>query len=250
MKQRNIRKKRALDEQEELSEGEAEGAEGQPKLTADDIKLLQKQRQRRTGVDVGSLMVADVRVERKEAGAAAVVGDVLQAAFKRERRLHSEDEDVNMKKYVEEQLAKRMGRPGQEEEEAAAAEAERRARMQDPLLAAMPEGLQKRQQDTELGPSWVAGITEVPLSMEQKLANIEATEAAKKQLLAAAPLGDDDDEGGAQGGGARRGQYPVSFGRQDPKHLKVVAEAQAKKARMRVLQEEKKRRKKEEFAGW
>lgn len=143
-----------------------------------------------------------------------------------------------------------MGRPGQEEEEAAAAEAERRARMQDPLLAAMPEGLQKRQQDTELGPSWVAGITEVPLSMEQKLANIEATEAAKKQLLAAAPLGDDDDEGGAQGGGARRGQYPVSFGRQDPKHLKVVAEAQAKKARMRVLQEEKKRRKKEEFAGW
>lgn len=48
MKQRNIRKKRALDEQEELSEGEAEGAEGQPKLTADDIKLLQKQRQRRT----------------------------------------------------------------------------------------------------------------------------------------------------------------------------------------------------------
>lgn len=48
MKQRNIRKKRALDEQEELSDEEAAGAEGQPRLTAEDIKLLQRQRQRRT----------------------------------------------------------------------------------------------------------------------------------------------------------------------------------------------------------
>ena len=49
-KQRNIRKRRALDEQAELSEGEPEAAvEGQPpRLTAEDVKLLQKQRQRRT----------------------------------------------------------------------------------------------------------------------------------------------------------------------------------------------------------
>lgn len=55
-KQRNIRKRRALDEQEELSDGEgaaAPGGEGAgepaaPRLTAEDIKALQKQRQRRT----------------------------------------------------------------------------------------------------------------------------------------------------------------------------------------------------------
>lgn len=57
-KQRNIRKRRALDEQEELSDGEAAaqaaaaGGEGgepaAPRLTAEDIKALQKQRQRRT----------------------------------------------------------------------------------------------------------------------------------------------------------------------------------------------------------
>lgn len=42
-------------------------------------------------------------------------------------------------------------------------------------------------QDTELGPSWVAGMTEVPLSLEQKLKNIEETEAAKKRMLAIVP---------------------------------------------------------------
>lgn len=41
-KQRNIRKRRALDEQEELSEDEAQG------LSVQDTKLLQKQRQRKT----------------------------------------------------------------------------------------------------------------------------------------------------------------------------------------------------------
>lgn len=80
-------------------------------------------------------------------------------------------------------------------------------------------------QDTELGPSWVAGITEVPLSLEQKLANIEATEAAKKAMLSIVP-GEDDDVGGGGGGGTRRGAFPVSFGHQNPKHLKVIAETQ------------------------
>lgn len=61
---------------------------------------------------------------------------------------------------MEEQLAKRMGRQLEDEATRAAAE-EAARRAADPLLAALPEGLQKRQQDTELGPSWVAGITEV-----------------------------------------------------------------------------------------
>lgn len=257
MKQRNIRKRRALDEQEELSDGEGaaaggEGQEGQvaapPRLTADDVRLLQKQRQRRVGVNAAALMTADTRLPEKKAGPAdAAAPDVLQAAFKRERRLQSEEEDPHMKQYVEEQLAKRMGRDLGQDEEARLAEGERQRRLQDPLLAALPEGLQKRQQDTELEPSWVTGILEVPLTLEQKLKNIEDTEAAKKQLLAAV---DEDEEDGGEAAVLRRGQYPVSFGRQNPKHLKVIAETQAKKARMRVVQEDKRRKKKEEFAGW
>lgn len=49
-KQRNLRKRRALDEQEELPDEDgtaADGEEGgQPRLTAEEIRLLQKQRQR------------------------------------------------------------------------------------------------------------------------------------------------------------------------------------------------------------
>ena len=139
-------------------------------------------------------------------------------------------------------------------------------------------------------------MTEVPLSLEQKLKNIEETEAAKKRMLAIVPGGagcwgqnycvwfqshracdvncrcwgsedlwatmvrsachrrdrfggaaslcaagaahpsptqlgcnqadDDDDFGGGGGGPLRRGAYPVSFGKQNPKHLQVIAEAQ------------------------
>lgn len=35
----------------------------------------------------------------------------------------------------------------------------------------------------------MAGMTEVPLSLEQKLKNIEETEAAKKRMLAIVPGG-------------------------------------------------------------
>lgn len=168
-KQRNLRKRRALDEQEELPDGPdgAEGEGGAPRLTAEDIRLLQKQRQRhgvrggcraagwclvvcrrqclssrsglwlpcgaihppaqgqqprcspphacdfkplpcpppiappacQQGVEASTLAVADTRAERKAAAAAAAGSrqqDVLQAAFKRERRLHSEEEDPHM----------------------------------------------------------------------------------------------------------------------------------------------------------
>lgn len=71
----------------------------------------------------------------------------------------------------------------------------------------------------------MAGITEMPLSMEQKIANIEATEAAKKAMLSIVP-GDDEEGGGGSGGAARRGMYPPSFGRQSSKYQQVIAEAQ------------------------
>jgi hypothetical protein len=43
--------------------------------------------------------------------------------------------------------------------------------------------VQARQVDTELAPTWVSGILEVPLSLEHRLKNIEETEAAKKRML-------------------------------------------------------------------
>lgn len=83
------------------------------------------------------------------------------------------------KRYVEEQLAKRLGRDqGGGDGDGAV-----------PAAAPGEDGLmpmKQRQIDTELGPSWVSGILEVPLTMEQRLKNIEDTEAAKKKMLLAA----------------------------------------------------------------
>lgn len=45
-------------------------------------------------------------------------------------------------------------------------------------------------------------------------------------LLSCNRADDDDDFVGGGGGPLRRGAYPVSFGKQNPKHLKVIAEAQ------------------------
>jgi hypothetical protein len=64
-------------------------------------------------------------------------------------------------------------------------------RLPPPPPPALPP-MQHREVDTELAPSWVTGITEVPLSMEARLKNIEATETAKLGMLV---------KGGAKGGG-------------------------------------------------
>jgi hypothetical protein len=47
-KQRNIRKRRAVDDDDEIPSGQEEEDTQKPLLTADDIRLLQKQRQRKT----------------------------------------------------------------------------------------------------------------------------------------------------------------------------------------------------------
>ena len=49
------------------------------------------------GVEASTLAVADTRAAPSKAAAGpATAQDVLQAAFKRERRLHSEEEDPHM----------------------------------------------------------------------------------------------------------------------------------------------------------
>ena len=136
-KQRNIRKRRALDEEE----GE-EGGEGEQAPSLEDTKLLQKARQRRTvsaagcgrapglvaalqaavtarrrlqslsscrttdwpapagtqGIEAGTLAVAD---RAPQLGAGAGAGgpggpDVLEAAFKKEKRRVASEEDPHM----------------------------------------------------------------------------------------------------------------------------------------------------------
>lgn len=76
---------------------------------------------------------------------------------------------------MEAQLAARLGRPAPGSEQPAAPRG-----IDDELFATSQY---QRKDDLELGPSWITGITEVPLSMDQRLKNIEDTETAKKKML-------------------------------------------------------------------
>ena len=69
------------------------------------------------------------------------------------------------------------------------------------------------QQADPLG-SNIANITEVALSLDYKLANIEETEAAKKLLLEASGSDSEDDVAGRPDTGPYRGSFPATFGRE------------------------------------
>ena len=166
------------------------------------------------------------------------------------------------KRFVEEQLARRLGR---RLPDAAAAAARRPKTLEELAL----EAVAPRQQmlDIDPGAAFVAGVAEVALDVEVRLRNIEATEAAKAKLLAKggaaarAALGDagydddDDDEdaggGGGAGAAARRGNFPVRFGHQNPKEVAALRDVAAKKAIAREkAAEAKKHKQQREFGGW
>lgn len=162
------------------------------------------------------------------------------------------------KRYVEQQLAIRLGKELPDE----AGKGSKRPKTVDEMAleAAVPK---QKELYSDPGAAFVAGVTEVPLGVEHKLKNIEATEAAKAALLkkggnaARAMRGggfqdfeDDDGYGGASGGGCRRGQFPVRFGKMKEKEQAVLAEVAAKKAVQRSRALEKKEKKNQEFKGF
>jgi len=235
-KQRNIRKRRALDEDDDQF-----GDEQKPSITTEDIRLLQKQRQRRQGVDAAALAVNT----STSAALAPLAGpadqdpttaeDGLQHAFKKEINQVA-TQDVHMQKYVEEQLTQRLCKRPNDQDDDDNAEGKKvrsgggLASLEDELLA----NLKPRQQDQELA-SWVTGITEVPLTIEQKLVNIEKTEAAKNKLLAmglsksAGCIGDSSSQDRGEKGGMWRGNFPVKFGKHSSKEMERISAAQQAK---------------------
>ena len=164
---------------------------------------------------------------------------------------------LSRKKYVEQQLAKRLGKELPDE----AAKASKRPKTLDELAleASVPK---IKEIYSEPGAAFVAGVTEVPLGVEHKLKNIEATEAAKMALLvkggnAARARGgfleEDGEEGyGAGGGGdgCKRGNFPVRFGKMNEKEKNVLADVAAKKAAQKARFLEKKEKKQNDFKGF
>nr|CAG4643547.1 EOG090X0F7F [Ilyocryptus agilis] len=94
---------------------------------------------------------------------------------------NTRDEDAEMMKYIEEQLAKRKGQQKEEEDKT-----NKYLTPEEVAFSAVPEYLRKKssaQSEEMLSNQMLSGIPEVDLGIEAKIKNIEATEEAKQKLL-------------------------------------------------------------------
>ncbi|XP_070582097.1 splicing factor C9orf78-like [Ptychodera flava] len=90
------------------------------------------------------------------------------------------DEDADMMKYIEEQMAKKQGKQLTKEEA-------KKGKTGQDLLYELPDRLKKAASSTRseemLSNQMLSGIPEVDLGIDAKIRNIEATEDAKQKLL-------------------------------------------------------------------
>lgn len=101
---------------------------------------------------------------------------VLQDTFAQETAVMAED--PNMLKYVEHELAKKRGKKIDTSDQV-----ENDLKRAEDELYKIPDHLKvKRRNSEESSTQWTTGIAEVQLPIEYKLRNIEETEAAKKFL--------------------------------------------------------------------
>ncbi|XP_022146355.1 uncharacterized protein C9orf78 homolog [Momordica charantia] len=185
----------------------SEEEEEEHRMALEEVKFLQKQRERRAGIPA----VPAVTMQTSNAGAGAGAGAggglvrkttdtnnkagggggnknesgggegdkddlVLQDTFAQETAVMVED--PNMLMYIEQELAKKRGRTVE-----AVEGAENDLKQAEDELYKIPEHLKvKRRNSNESSTQWTTGIAEVQLPIEFKLKNIEETEAAKKLL--------------------------------------------------------------------
>ncbi|XP_010250230.1 PREDICTED: uncharacterized protein C9orf78 homolog [Nelumbo nucifera] len=174
MREKNFRK-RNLEEEESV---ELEDEE-ERRLTLEEVKFLQKQRERKSGIpaipNIQKVGIVPKSSEKNE-GDGEKDELVLQDTFAQETAVMVED--PNMLKYVEQELAKKRGKKID-----ATNQAENDLKRAEDELYIIPDHLKvKRRNSEESSTQWTTGIAEVQLPIEYKLRNIEETEAAKKLL--------------------------------------------------------------------
>ncbi|KAF6163460.1 hypothetical protein GIB67_029309 [Kingdonia uniflora] len=177
---RNFRKRTHEEDDETNNPSEDEE---ERRLALEEVKFLQKQRERRTGIPaiitssaqtVGG--VALKTTEKNDHGDGEKEELVLQDTFAQETAVLIED--PNMVKYVEQELAKKRGKNIESENQI-----ENDLKRAEDELYVIPEHLKvKKKNSEESSTQWTTGIAEIQLPIEYKLRNIEETEAAKKLL--------------------------------------------------------------------
>ncbi|XP_023549511.1 protein COP1 SUPPRESSOR 2 [Cucurbita pepo subsp. pepo] len=211
-KRKNFRKRNCYDTEDgedgaNSTATKSEEEEEEHRMALEEVKFLQKQRERRAGIPAlpsvsmqtsttgasgasgggGGLVRKSTDANSKTGGgggskneSAGGEGDkddlVLQDTFAQETAVMVED--PNMLKYIEQELAKKRGRTLETVEGA-----ENDLKQAEDELYKIPEHLKvKRRNSNESSTQWTTGIAEVQLPIEFKLKNIEETEAAKKLL--------------------------------------------------------------------
>ncbi|XP_010480882.1 PREDICTED: uncharacterized protein C9orf78 homolog [Camelina sativa] len=179
---RNFRK-RSFEEEEDNDVNKAANLDEEEKrrLALEEVKFLQKQRERKLGVPALSSTAAQYSIGKvKPVEKAEAEGEkeelVLQDTFAQETAVLIED--PNMVKYIEQELAKKRGKNIDDAEEV-----ENELKRVEDELYKIPDHLKvKKRSSEESSTQWTTGIAEVQLPIEYKLKNIEETEAAKKLL--------------------------------------------------------------------
>ncbi|XP_047324880.1 protein COP1 SUPPRESSOR 2 [Impatiens glandulifera] len=198
---KNFRKRTFEDEGDNESElarrnSNDEEEEEERRLALEEVKFLQKQRCKKSGMPalpapqtgatagggVGGVGngseggLVQKRVKDKNEGEGEKEELVLQDTFAQETAVL--EEDPNMLRYVEQELAKKRGKNIDDENKT-----ENDIKHAEDELYKIPDHLKvKKRNSEESSTQWTTGIAEIQLPIEFKLRNIEETEAAKKLL--------------------------------------------------------------------
>ncbi|XP_042868642.1 telomere length and silencing protein 1 homolog [Penaeus japonicus] len=198
VKGKNFRRRRESDDEEEPSPGEEESLLAK----LEESKEMRKFRRRQGGISAEGLLVGE-KVEKKEGpdddpfktktGGMLDLNQVKNAkksddaydtgigtSFSAET--NRRDEDAEMQKYIEENLAKRKGITSVEKQD----DTPRHLTLEEAALHAVPDILRvstTKKSEEMLSNQMLSGIPEVDLGLEAKIRNIEATEEAKQKLL-------------------------------------------------------------------
>ncbi|KAI8466350.1 MAG: hypothetical protein J3K34DRAFT_433935 [Monoraphidium minutum] len=210
-KQRNIRKKRALEEDEGEAAAGADGegpAEEIEKAALEDLKLLQKMRKRTAGIHSSALAAS-------RAGDADLddENELMESYVKAQGGQAVFTEEEHMERYVEEEVAKRLGKQVDELQHAHSMR-----EREELALYEVPDDLKASLKNEVSIPGLNTAITEVEVSKEARLRKIEETEAVKRRLLEqdagwAGEYGPSDEAATK----TRRAAFVPRFGRQKPK---------------------------------
>lgn len=201
-------RKRKMLRKRESSDDENDNEEAAVSTMLEEMRSIQKLRQRQNGVSVVSLALGKkVPVEEEtlvndpfrvktggmidmnalKSGKVKRVDDAYDTGIGTQfsAETNKRDEDEEMMKYIEVELSKRKGQLKQEED-AKLNDANKYCSPEEAALQAVPDHLRAsstHRSEEMLSNQMLSGIPEVDLGIDAKIRNIEATEEAKLKLL-------------------------------------------------------------------